>query len=304
VGTARRDVELATALAAAPVVAKAATEARLSMAKTAELVRAANLPTDVVRALATTATDLSVEQVASAVRRARLAHHDDDPPVTPTCELTRAHDRVRVVATVDLVDGELLEVALDAVADAVDEPKALPYPQRRARALVELARFFLGHAAEPPTTRLGRPHVLVLVDLDVLEARRGGSAALGSGAVISGDEARQLADDAGVARVLLRGRSQLLDLGRSTRTVPTHLAKAVIARDRHCRYRSCTAPPWACEVHHRVPWARGGPTALENLGLLCWHHHQLVHRVGADRLVTTGDGRWCLDDARKEVAAA
>ena len=179
----------------------------------------------------------------------------------------------------------------------------MPYGERRAHALVGLARYYLQHQADVPTGRLGRPHIVVLVDLETLEARAGGSALLASGAVISGDQARRLAEDANVTRVITRGRSEPLDVGRSTRSIPPAIAKAVIVRDRHCRYRGCAAPPWACDVHHRRPWARGGPTAVHNLGLLCWHHHEHVHRRGADHLVTAPDGRWMLDLEAEAVAA-
>ena len=138
--------------------------------------------------------------------------------------------------------------------------------------------------------------MLVVVDLAVLEARSGGCATLASGAVITGDAARRLADDAGVSRVITDGASQILDVGRASRTVPPALAKAVIARDRHCRYRGCTSPPWACEIHHRVPWGEGGGTALPNLGLLCWHHHKhVVHQGDPARLREDDEGRWYVD---------
>jgi hypothetical protein len=52
------------------------------------------------------------------------------------------------------------------------------------------------------------------------------------------------------------------------------LAKAVIARDRHCTHPACTAPPWLCEIHHKVPWALGGQTNLDDLELQCRHHHR------------------------------
>ena len=131
------------------------------------------------------------------------------------------------------------------------------------------------------------------MSLETLEARRGGRALLASGAVITGDEARRLAHDANITRVITRGRSEVLDLGRTTRIVSTALAKAVIARDQHCRYVGCTSPPWACEIHHRQPWAQGGPTTLANLGLLCWHHHHLVHDR-TDQLTDAADHRWQL----------
>jgi hypothetical protein len=33
-------------------------------------------------------------------------------------------------------------------------------------------------------------------------------------------------------------------------------------------------------VHHIVPWKPGGRTDLDNLALLCKHHHGVVHRNG------------------------
>jgi hypothetical protein len=172
-----------------------------------------------------------------------------------------------------------------------------------AAALTGLARCFLDHAGDPATTRVGRPHVLVLVDLEVLEGRAPGSATLGSGTVISGTQAAQLAAEADISRVVMSGRSQVLDVGRSVRSVPPAIAKAIIARDRHCRYRGCTSPPWACEIHHLVPWANGGPTSVQNLGLLCWHHHKLVHAGDPTRLRPGLDGRWTLDPPHQEAAA-
>jgi hypothetical protein len=34
------------------------------------------------------------------------------------------------------------------------------------------------------------------------------------------------------------------------------------------------------EAHHRHHWAHGGETSLENLTLLCYRHHRLVHEGG------------------------
>ena len=94
--------------------------------------------------------------------------------------------------------------------------------------------------------------------------------------------------------------SQPLDLGRTTRTIPPHLRTAVIQRDQHCQFPGCTQPPSVCEVHHLIPWAKGGPTSLGNLRLLCRFHHLIViHQWGwtitchpdGTRTATAPDGR-------------
>ena len=75
--------------------------------------------------------------------------------------------------------------------------------------------------------------------------------------------------------------SQPLDIGRSTRTVPPHLRKAVVQRDKHCQFPGCYQPPSRCDAHHLIHWSQGGPTSLGNLRLLCKFHHLIViHRWG------------------------
>jgi hypothetical protein len=294
-GASRRDVELAVQLADAPMIAEAMASGEVSKAKVAELVRAVDLPEDAQQELVDQARSLAVEEVAAAVERARLAHGVPKSAVTPSLTITRRSDRAVVEATLDLVDAEVLDVALSTAVETLDLPATMPFPERRARALASIARFFLDNQQTVTTGRLGRPHVMVLVDLEVLEARVTGSALVASGTVISGEQARRLAEDANITRIITKGRSEPLDVGRSTRSIPPAIAKAVIARDRHCRYEGCTAPVWACDVHHRRPWALGGLTALFNLGLLCWFHHELVHRHGPEKLTTTPEGRWRLD---------
>ncbi len=138
-------------------------------------------------------------------------------------------------------------------------------------------RFFLEHVDDPAMTRVGRPHILAVVGVETLAATSGGSARLQSGAVINGDTARRLACDAGISRVITRGKSEVLDVGRSTREPTVAMAKAVIARDQHCTEAGCHAPPWACEIHHHEHWGRGGHTKVTNLRLICWYHHKREH---------------------------
>jgi hypothetical protein len=81
-----------------------------------------------------------------------------------------------------------------------------------------------------------------------------------------------------------------LDTGTPTPTIPPHLRRLVIRRDRHCAFPGCRQKPAACQVHHLIPRSRGGPTTLANLALLCPFHHLIaVHRWGWT-LALNGDG--------------
>jgi hypothetical protein len=72
-----------------------------------------------------------------------------------------------------------------------------------------------------------------------------------------------------------------LDIGTATDTIPVHLRRAVAVRDRGCRFPGCDQPVAACQPHHIIPRAQGGPTSLTNLLLLCSFHHLIaVHRWG------------------------
>jgi Domain of unknown function (DUF222)/HNH endonuclease len=65
--------------------------------------------------------------------------------------------------------------------------------------------------------------------------------------------------------------------GRARRFPSDAQRREVMRRDRHCRFPGCTNVTFT-NVHHIVPWKAGGRTDLENLALVCVHHHHLVHR--------------------------
>jgi len=72
-----------------------------------------------------------------------------------------------------------------------------------------------------------------------------------------------------------------LDIGTATDTIPVHLRRAVAVRDRGCRFPGCDQPVAACQPHHIIARAQGGPTSLTNLILLCTFHHLVaIHRWG------------------------
>jgi hypothetical protein len=197
---------------------------------------------------------------------------------------------VRVDGDLDPETGETLLTALRAVLDTearsrTPEDDRTP-TQRRADALGEICRQWLDRGGRPEVAG-ERPHVSVTVGIEVLRAEAGAGALgpAGPGELdhtgpVPAATARQLACDASVMRVVMAGRSEPLDVGRRTPVVPPALRRAVIARDRHCRFPGCDRPQAWCDAHHAVHWADGGHTALGNLVLLCRRHHGMVHRTG------------------------
>jgi len=77
------------------------------------------------------------------------------------------------------------------------------------------------------------------------------------------------------------------ELGRTIRLATDAQWVALIARDGGCV--ACGAAPTQCAAHHIQPWHRGGRTDLDNLVLLCGHHHTLIHE-GHHTLRKTNQG--------------
>jgi hypothetical protein len=75
--------------------------------------------------------------------------------------------------------------------------------------------------------------------------------------------------------------------------VSTGLWYALVLRDEQCAFPGCGRLPLACDAHHIVHWAEGGPTSLSNLVMLCRRHHTLLH-------TTPWQVRLSPDDARPE----
>lgn len=206
------------------------------------------------------------------------------------------------------------------------DPDDLPDDQRRSwtqrlyDASIELTRRAL--LAEDTPSRTGTPVTgLVIVDLPTLERRTNGSGgdsgattprraghASGAGSVtvgegdpelsgvalagypgpISAGTVRRMLCDARISRVVTDGASQVLDVGRASRTATAAQHRALIALWHGCA--RCGAPPAYTEAHHIEWWDRDhGATDLANLLPLCWACHSAVHHAGLT-IEVRGDG--------------
>jgi hypothetical protein len=103
----------------------------------------------------------------------------------------------------------------------------------------------------------------------------------GPGGLASWLRRSQLAGGPGGGASLPLGIPLPLDTGTAEPTIPAHLRRAVTTRHIHCAFPGCRVPATSCHIHHLVPRARGGPTALGNLVPLCaFHHLTAIHRWG------------------------
>ncbi|MGH2954984.1 MAG: DUF222 domain-containing protein [Solirubrobacterales bacterium] len=157
-------------------------------------------------------------------------------------------------------------------------PPPPPLSPTNAESFAALAEAAL---ARPPTGLSGgeRYQVLVHVDSETLAMDEpGGSCAIANGPGIAAETARRLCCDSSLATILERD-GEPLGVGDRTRTVPPSTRRALVARDGHCQFPGCER--WRfVDAHHIKHWAHGGETTLENLTLLCRHHHRLVHEGG------------------------
>lgn len=195
---------------------------------------------------------------------------------------------VRLEGLLDAEGGATLQTALNALSPpSAGEPRS-PW-QRRADALVELCRRQLDAGALPAGGGQ-RPHLTVTVPAATLAATPGHPPAdLNGRCSVPAETARRLACDAALTVVTLDGEGRPLGAGRTTRTVPPALRRALAARDRGCRFPSCDRPAEWTDGHHLRHWADGGETRLPNLVLLCRRHHRKAHEEGW-RLLWGDDG--------------
>lgn len=184
-------------------------------------------------------------------------------------------------ATADVVEAALRVATRPDDADEVRAPST-----RRADALGDICRFFLDHQQRHRGGR-HRPHVNLIVEWEAWASGTGGHTA--DGHPVGADEVATILCDCALHRLVRAGRSSILDYGAATRTIPANLWNALVIRDQHCRWPDCDRPAHWCDGHHVRPFP-AGPTSVDNLVLLCRHHHRRLHHGGWEaKLLPDGD---------------
>jgi uncharacterized protein DUF222 len=229
----------------------------------------------VVPALVSLSVGQTVIAMADWRRRAEaLDDLDDAPDHERSLSLSKTFEgRGELTGSFDEVSTEVLDRALRLATTNDAEGENRSATERRADALIDVCRFFLDNQSAQRGGR-HRPHVNVFVDVD---STVGG--AFISGTPAPGALIETLLCDCNIHRVLLKGRSAILDYGRAARTAPPDLFNAIALRDGHCREPGCDRPPNWCDAHHVVLWeGEAGDTKLSNMVLRCSRHHHSWHK--------------------------
>ena len=304
-GAARERLHVARLLTKMPKMAAAMSDGATSYAHVVVVARAADknesrratLP-EADEVLAEAARRVNAKDLGQVIRRWA---HTVDPEATIRSEQELYDQRECWIASTldgavalhglfDPESGRIVMAALEAGTalsyrecverDGLDDRTS---DQRRSDALTDICAHYLS-STDLPDVGAQKPQVQVIVDLATLQSARADTGhqpgtLIGVGP-ISAEATRRISCDSSVTRIVMSPAGQPLDVGRSTRTVPSGLRTALERRDGGCRAPGCARRLSHCDAHHIEHWSRGGPTSLSNLILLCRHHHRLLHEGG------------------------
>lgn len=295
-GACRERVRAARALADLPLTSASMSRGELSFSKVRALSRVATPENE--GDLLDLARGCTAAQLERVVRGFKLGSRQD--------EVERERERLEsrrlsvfpddegmyeVKGRLTPEQGALLMRAIEAASDSLYREKSVSAEtssqgsaRLRADALALLAERALaagfGESAPVSGTKAERYQVLLHVDAETLKSDGSGlgQSELEDGTRVSAETSRRLACDGAVVGIGHASDGSVLGVGRRTRTIPPAVRRALEARDRGCRFPGCGLR--FTDAHHVKHWADGGETKLENLLLLCSHHHRLVHEQG------------------------
>jgi len=300
---AREKVRVAHALKQLPLISASYATGELSFSKVRAVTRIADPGNEKeLLDLARYATAAQVEKLVRAYRSVERHEERERAAEQYACrELTYYYDddgslviRARLPAEEGAVVLQALNAAMDArsaeekerekeeeepidVTAVTSEPENR-FAQRRADALVTLGETTLKHGPEP-LSMAERYQVVIHVTAETLSGEESGRCELDDGPGLALDTVRRITCDSSLLHITEDDAGNPLDIGRKTRAVPPALRRALQARDSGCRFPGCNHIRFV-DAHHIRHWADGGDTSIDNLVLLCRHHHRLVHEGG------------------------
>jgi hypothetical protein len=272
VATARAWAHVAERLFDLPQLAEGLSEGELSFDKVRAVVDTATPETD--RDLRAKARQCSVHQLAQLSRSLKGASSASAKRDYETRSV-RFNDTFRTV-TAQLPPESYAEVrtSLEARAKELPSDGETRWDQRLCDAFLETVR----SAGRPGSSRSASSRVVVVhVPLETVADETSEVAGeLEQGGMISGETVRRIACDATIVVALDDDVGHTMYEGRARRFPTDAQRREIMRRDRNCRFPGCPNVTFT-NVHHIAPWKPDGRTDLDNLVLLCEHHHHRVH---------------------------
>jgi hypothetical protein len=168
---------------------------------------------------------------------------------------------------------------LEARARELPSDGETPWDQRLCDAFVERIRSSGGRGTGHGDRNAGTYFIVAHVPLAALVDEAGETTDLAGdlerGELLSLETVRRIACDATIT-IAADDDGHTMYEGRARRDPTEAQRREVFRRDRHCRFPGCTNVTFT-NVHHIVPWKPDGRTDIDNLALLCEHHHHRVH---------------------------
>ena len=203
-------------------------------------------------------------------------YYDHDGCLVIKARLPAEQGALVVKALEMAMDADFAERSPDDVSAVTSEDNDEPEPiaARRADALANIAETYMNNNESSGSTA-DRYQVVVHVGA----GHAGDSCHLEDGPHVTAETSRRIACDSAIVAIREDENGEPLSIGRRSRTIPPSMRRALRARDKGCRFPGCTNTRFV-DGHHIRHWADGGETSLDNLVLLCRHHHHLVHEGG------------------------
>jgi hypothetical protein len=276
---ARRWIAAAHALENLPRVSAAFSRGDLGIDKVVELTRLATPSTEAgLVTWARNVSSLAIRRRADlAVRLAAEVVRDLDRDRTLSWWYFDEGRRFALEAELPAAQGAVVAKALSRLADTLPvmpgEEGTVYADARRADALVVLASSRIARDPDPD-----RATVVVHASIDPLGPADPGFE-LEDGPAIPVESAARMMCTARVQTVIEEPAGAVIAVGRMTREPAAWMLRQLRHRDGGCTFPGCGSRRFV-EAHHIVWWERGGSTDLDNLALVCFFHHKLVHEHG------------------------
>jgi len=283
-GTARRWDQMSSKVEELPLVAETFAHGRISFDKLVECGRLATADNeeDVVKE----AVEGSISTLEAKAHAKRVVCDDKE-------EQQRAKKHVRffwrdngtrleMITSLPAHEGAEVRSALERKADSYplrdEEGYIRARDERCAQALIDLAKATIADDHDPD-------RATVVVGIEAVDLVTGGAGEESRGAIFSSDVMRHIACDARIQAVIKNRAGEIVDVHKTIRTASPAQRRAIMRRDRGCRFSGCGTRTFV-EIHHILHWIDGGRTIIPNLIALCPGHHRFVHKK---KLMIKGD---------------